>query len=631
MLDDTQRRTILVEWNRTLVDYEFETTIPELVSYRARQSPTAVAAADDLQELTYAELDARSTAFAEVLLELGVTPEAPVIVAHEKSVHVLVGLLGILKAGGVYVPVDPAQPERRIREMIESVGASVAVVSAEFRAALGNMSDVVDPGEAIPARHSGVARHAPAPGNLAYVLFTSGSTGLPKGVAVEHRAVVDLVLGSAQFIDLGPGSAMLQLSPLTFDASTMELWGPLVHGGKVVFSDCGPLLRNFAGAVRRHRVSAVLMIAPQLDVVIERGVEQLAHIRHLLVGGDVVSPSTFRRVEDEFDRNGGELIACYGPTEVTLICSYYRASKGLHRRTGSVPLGSPTPGAQLYILEDASEPVAAGISGDIFVGGPGLARGYVGKPRETAFRFVPHPFSANGERLYRTGDRGRFLDDGSLEFLGRSDSQVKIRGYRVELGEIEAAFSAHDAVRRVVVVPGFEHRARAWGLRAYVVLQRPTDSELEDFVRSRLPEYMVPAEIIAVDELPLTRNHKVDRTALTSTPGKAIGGADDWQVRPRARQIAASIVRHRSFWRRRTDDGESAVFDAEDSTIYKVVINHEEQYSIWRAELTTPGGWREVGQEGMKSECLAYIERVWTDMRPLSLRRQLTALVDEGT
>jgi amino acid adenylation domain-containing protein len=520
LLSASEHSRIVYDWNATTVTYDSSVTVPELVCAQVRRTPRAVAAVDARSALSYWELDQLSNQVARYLRGVGVLAETTVGVALERSTTVSVVLLGILKAGGAYLPLDPAQPLKRLSEIVRAAGAN-HVVTDDSRLAADLQSKVAvllkRDQASIQKESTDPVAPPTRPDGLGYVLFTSGSTGVPKGVEIPHAAISDLLLGAREYLDLSEGQSMLQLSPLTFDASTLELWGPLVHGGTVVFGEVGPLFTRFRDCVRRYNVTTVLLISPQLDILVERGVEQLDGITQLLVGGDVVTPRTFGRVHDHF-AGRMRLISCYGPTEATLICSYYAADDLLSQFT-SVPIGRPTPAAELYVLDRALEPVPPRVIGEIYVGGAGLARGYVADAEETRERFVASPFGPSGARLYRSGDRGSFRRDGLLEFHGRVDDQVKIRGYRVELGEVEAALEAYRGVRRAVVVPTEQFEGRSWSLRAYVLLRPNTRSgEVNEFLRSRLPDYMLPSEIIEVESIPLTAHGKVDREALRRVP-----------------------------------------------------------------------------------------------------------------
>ncbi|NOK13760.1 non-ribosomal peptide synthetase, partial [Corallococcus exercitus] len=357
--------------------------------------------------------------------------------------------------------------------------------------------------------------------NLAYVDFTSGSTGRPKGVAIEHRAVLRLFHGN-HFARFGPDESFLLIAPISFDASTLEVWGPLLFGGRlVVFPPQSPSdLKLLRRVIEEHQVTATLLTAGLLTQVVDLEPEALKGLRQLLTGGDVVSAPHVRRVVEQFTlpvTNG------YGPTESTVFAVCFRVTRP-EQVGASLPIGAPIANTQVYLLDDALAPVPLGAPGELFIGGDGLARGYLSRPDLTAERFIPHPFSSvPGSRLYRTGDLARWREDGSLEFLGRLDHQVKLRGFRIELAEVEAALASHPLVRQAVALvredaPGDKR------LVAYVVAQpeQPMDvTALRDFLRERLPEFMRPSAIVRLDALPLTSNAKVDRRALPAPEGTA--------------------------------------------------------------------------------------------------------------
>jgi aspartate racemase len=346
-------------------------------------------------------------------------------------------------------------------------------------------------------------------------MYTSGSTGMPKGVAVTHRNVVRLVRG-ADYADLGPEQVWLQSAPISFDASTLEIWAPLLNGGRLALRDAGRAsLDGLARAIARHGVTSLWLTAGLFHHMVDDRLEALRPLRQLLAGGDVLSPEHVRRVRETLPDLA--LINGYGPTEGTTFTCCHPVT-GL--AGGSVPIGRPIANARVYVLDEEMQPVAPGVEGVLYAGGDGLARGYLGRPDLTAERFVPDPFSGRtgrpGERLYRTGDQVRWLPDATLEFLGRRDGQMKIRGFRVESGEVETALARHPAVRQAAVVA----REGVGGkvLIGYVTLSAPLPdppgAELQRFLREWLPEPMIPTVWAVLDDLPLTPNGKVDRRAL---------------------------------------------------------------------------------------------------------------------
>ncbi|RKH56197.1 non-ribosomal peptide synthase/polyketide synthase, partial [Corallococcus llansteffanensis] len=520
MMSEAERQNILVAWNDTRGEYPREACIQDLFMQQAAQRPDAVALEFGDTRLTYAELDARTNQWAHVLREHGVGPDVLVAVCLERSVELIVSLLAILKAGGAYLPLDASYPAQRLASMLEDAPPKLLLTTREVRATLP-----VD--DALPSLfveelrldgmpttpvHAGThSRH------LAYVDFTSGSTGRPKGVAVEHRGVMRL-LHNAPYAHLGPDETFLLIAPISFDASTLEVWGPLLFGGRlVVFPPKSPSdLDLLAHVLEHHRVTTLHLTAGLFAQVVDLKTDALRNVRQMLTGGDVVSAPHVRRVVQEL---GIPVTACYGPTETTLFASTHRMTDAAQVGT-TIPIGRPISDTQLYVLDAHGQPVPSGVPGELFIGGDGLARGYLSRPDLTAERFVPNPFSAvAGERLYRTGDLARWRKDGVLEFLGRADNQVKVRGYRIELAEVEAALRAHPEVREAVAVvredvPGDKR------LVVYFVANQDLDpAVLRTFLLERLPEYMLPSAFVPLAALPLTANAKVDRKALPAPEG----------------------------------------------------------------------------------------------------------------
>jgi len=353
------------------------------------------------------------------------------------------------------------------------------------------------------------------PDDLAYVMYTSGSTGQPKGVSVPHCAVVRLVK-ETNFASFDENEVFLQLAPISFDASTLELWGSLLNGAQLVIAPpATPSLAELGEILKKNQVTTLWFTAGLFHLMVDERLEDLKGIRQLLAGGDVLSPSHVERYLSATD-DGAMLINGYGPTENTTFSCTHRMNAGWQPGNASIPIGRPIANTQAYVLDRQMELTPVGVAGELYVGGDGLARNYLRRPALTAEKFVPHPYSsAPGARLYCTGDQVRWLPDGSLEFLGRMDQQVKIRGFRVELGEIEASLNRHEGVREAVVVA----RAGDSGTRslvAYVVFEAEevSSAELRSYLQQRLPQYMVPSQFVSLTELPLTVNGKVDRRAL---------------------------------------------------------------------------------------------------------------------
>src|SRR6185437_2101835 len=459
------------------------------------------------------------------LSQQGIGPEAMVGICTERSLEMLVGILGILKAGAAYVPLDITYPAERLQFMAANAKIQVLLTQERLLPALPALNTTI---VCLDRDWDEVSRQSQTPlqlridaQNLAYTMYTYGSTGTPKGAAVTHRNVVRLVRNT-DYVELNEREIFLQFAPISFDAATFEIWGALLNGGKlVVFSGGMPSPENLGHELKRNKVTTLWLTAGLFRLVTEQQIEDLTGIPQLLAGGDVLHPSAVARVLEELP--SCRLINGYGPTEgTTFSCCYTVLATPTVKN--SIPIGTPIANTQVYILDSRMRPVPIGVPGELYIGGDGLARGYWNDPALTAEKFVPDPASADaGARLYKTGDRVRYLADGNIEFLGRIDTQVKLRGYRVEPGEIEAVVKRNAGVQDcVVTVEGAGNDKR---LIAYVV-RNNNDPELDrialrTYLHAKLPEYMVPSAFVFLDKLPLTANGKLDRKALPSAGEQA--------------------------------------------------------------------------------------------------------------
>ena len=508
LLSEEDRHVQLVEWNDTKREYQRDLCAHQPFEAQVKRTPNAIALVSEGETLTYVELNQRANQLAHFLKRKGVGPESVVGVLLERSTEMVVALLAILKAGGAYLPLDPEYPAARLQIMLEDSGASLLITRSlldEERASIANESHDNLPCTTIPA-------------NLIYVMYTSGSTGQAKGVAVTHRSVMRLVRG-ANYVDLGPDQVLLQLAPATFDAATFEIWGALLNGGRLVIAPPGPLsLEEIGRTVREGEVTTLWLTAGLFHQMVDQRAEDLSGVKQLLAGGDVLSPHHVRRMIEVCD----VLVNGYGPTENTTFTACHRMTEA-NQIGETVSIGRPISNTQIYILDSGMKPAPVGVVGELFTGGDGLARGYLRQPALTAERFVPNPFSQEpGERLYRTGDLARYMEDGRIEFVGRADEQVKVRGFRIEPGEVETALVQCEGVRESVVVVREDARGEKL-LVAYVVAepaeQPPKLGELRAALRERLPDYMIPTTYVVLDQLPLTPNGKVDRRALPALDG----------------------------------------------------------------------------------------------------------------
>ena len=524
MMPDRERKRILIEWNATTVDYPRDCYIHKLFEEQAKQTPQAVAVVFGEKELRYGELDHRSAQLARYLSSLGVGPGARVAICVEPSADMVVGLLGILKAGAAYVPIDPRYPEERISFILADTDAAALLTRKGLasRFSLDGLKIVCLDGEWEAIESSGDARHqscAVEAGDVAYVIFTSGSTGKPKGVCVPHRAVNRLVV-NCDYVELGADDVVAQISNCCFDAATFEIWGALLNGSRLVGIELEHLLspESFSAELVRHGVTTLFLTTALFNELVHERANIFGKLRNVLFGGEEADSGAVRKVLE----SGGppqRLVNLYGPTEATTFATWYEIRPG-QSWTGRIPIGRPIANTQVYILDGHLNAVPVGMAGEICIGGEGVATGYLNRPELTEERFIASPF-AGGRRLYRTGDRGRFLPDGNVEFLGRLDNQVKVRGFRIELGEIEVALASHRALRQAVVCARESDRdGRQKQLVAYVVLRDERTNtgniteELVAFLKQKLPDYMVPSAFVVLEKLPLTNNGKVHRRAL---------------------------------------------------------------------------------------------------------------------
>lgn len=487
-----------------------EDTIAERVQTQAASRPSAPAVAGADGVLSYQQLNERANRLARHLLACEVGPERVVAVCLDRTVERFVVLLAIAKTGAAYLPLDPDSPVDRLRFLLSDADAVLAIVSPGLRDRIPSGTTptlMYDAGALdLSGYDAGNLPQVTRPDNLAYLISTSGSTGTPKSVAVSHRALSRLVAGAPPYLDVGPGATFLQCGPLTFDVAVLE-WTPLAHGGCVVVTDTGTLLDDLNEVVREHGVTTLKLVSPQLDLLVERGIRTLVGLRQLVVGGDVVNPESFAAARDGLP--GCRVTASYGPTECTVLATVFDGSAW----AGRVPIGHAIPHTRVYVLDRELQPAPVGMRGEIYLAGDGLARGYHGRPGLTAEAFVPDPFGPPGARMYRTGDVGRYLPSGAIDFLGRADKQVKIRGFRIETSEIEHVLLREPGITSAVVLR--IELVTGPALVAYVVATAPVAvPALRRRLGVTLPAYMLPDHVIEVPRIPLTANNKVDRAAL---------------------------------------------------------------------------------------------------------------------
>jgi amino acid adenylation domain-containing protein len=538
---------LLVEWNRTERDYPRDKCVHHLFEEQVERTPEAVAVVFGVQSLTYRDLNVKANRLAHHLRSLGVGPGELVGLRVERSFEMVIGLLGILKAGGAYWALEENLPEERLRLLLADARPRVLLVrrtSSDSTAAIGPIAVIEDLLESSPQATVSAAPASQAV-DPAYVNYTSGSSGQPKGVLVPHRGVARLVKG-ADYVSLTEDETLLHLSPLSFDASTFELWGALLNGGRVVLLSPGqPSLGEIGEAIRQHGVTTLWLTASLFHLMVDERLNDLKPLRQLLAGGDVLSPQHVLKAHRALP--GCRIINGYGPTEnTTFTCCYTVADE--RALAPSVPIGRPIANTRVYVLDASLQPVPVGVPGELYAGGDGVACGYLNQPQLTAERFIPDPFNSRaGARLYRTGDLVRWRPDGNLEFLRRLDSQVKIRGFRVELGEIETVLREAVGVREAVV----SLREDAVGekqLVAYVVAsgnKGPDEPGLKAALKAKLSDYMIPVHVEFLSTLPLTPSGKVDRRALPKPTLAAAGSSGE--MMPSRNLLELELIR---LWRR---------------------------------------------------------------------------------
>ncbi|HEX5751715.1 MAG TPA: amino acid adenylation domain-containing protein, partial [Archangium sp.] len=517
LLPPEERQQVLVEWNDTRTDFPRDATLHSLVRSQALRTPEATALVSESGTLTYRQLSEASTRLALHLRSLGVGPGSLVALCIERSPEMLVSLLAILEAGAAWVPMDPEYPAERLAFMLEDSDATLLVTRSALLQALPATRaqvlrlDSLDALNALPPAPQGTVLPEPEATSPAYVIYTSGSTGRPKGVQVAHRAAVNHLHWRQREFPMSPQDAFLQKASFSFDISVWEMFAPLLAGARLVLARPGGQRdpEYLVRMVMRHGITHLHFGPAPLSVFLQTpDVERCQSLRFVFCGGE---PLTHELHALFLSKLSARLVHQYGPTEACIdstawVCPPHPVS--------ALPIGRPISNTQAYVVDASLRPVPVGVPGELLIGGEGLALGYLNRPELTSERFITDPFSTTpGARLYRTGDKVRWLADGTLEFLGRLDSQVKLRGFRIELGEVESVLLQHASVRQAVAlvredVPGDRR------LVAYVTGDSPDASSLRAFLQQRLPEYMVPSAFVALEALPLTPNGKLDRKAL---------------------------------------------------------------------------------------------------------------------
>jgi amino acid adenylation domain-containing protein len=519
-------RALIERWSHTPAEYPRESTIHRQFEATAARTPSAVAVTGQAESLTYTELDARANRLAARLRREGVQRGDLVGLCLERTIEAIVAELAVLKAGAAYLPLDPAYPASRLGFMLQDARVRVVLshTNVTERLSSGAAKIIALDQEAGVIEQESAERCADECGadDLAYVMYTSGSTGRPNGVRVPHRGVLRLVLGTT-YVCWDKAGTFLQMAPLSFDASTFEVWGPLLHGRRlVVFPDRVPTVPILGDVLRAEGVDCLWLPSALFNVVIDQRPECLAGVSQLIVGGEALSVPHVRLAQARLPLT--QLINGYGPTECTTFSCCYPIPRVDEGHAAPIPIGRPIGNTSVLVLDARHQPVPIGVVGELYIGGDGVALGYHNRPHLTAERFVPDPTGRSARLWYRTGDRARWRPEGVLEFHGRLDAQVKVRGFRVEPGEIEAACRRHPGVRDAGVV--LENSATDARLVAFIVAEPGLALTAQDLSRSladQLPSHLVPADIVVLDALPLTPNGKVDRQALSSRC-RSLGG-----------------------------------------------------------------------------------------------------------
>ncbi len=511
IIPEGEEQQLLLEWNDSHVDFQFDKCAHEIFQAHALSNPNAIAAIYENEQLTYAELNAKANQLARYLRAQHVRPDQLVGISVRRSLDQVVAVLGVLKAGAAYVPIDPTYPQDRIAYMLEDSGISVLLSQKDIAGHLPVHSATIFFLDAdwpqLESFDKNNLELITEPSNLAYVIYTSGSTGKPKGTMLQHQGMINLANAQKKMFDIHPGKRILQFAPMSFDASVWETVMALLNGAALVMTDQENLTTGdgLLAVLRDQKINTVTLPPSVLAVVPK---SDLPDLHTIVTAGEACSLELVQQW-----RPGRQYVNAYGPTETTVCASWYETSE---RDTKAPPIGRPIDNATLYILDSNFNPTPIGVAGELCVGGPSLARGYLNRPELTAEKFIPNPFGGSGSRLYRTGDLVRYLPDGNIEFLGRIDHQVKVRGFRIELGEIEAVLDDHPQVRDVIVLAK-EVRQDDTRLVGYLVFhgqEKPPVDELRYYMKTRLPDYMVPATFVYLDEMPLTPSGKIDRKAL---------------------------------------------------------------------------------------------------------------------
>ncbi|HEY6924577.1 MAG TPA: amino acid adenylation domain-containing protein, partial [Steroidobacteraceae bacterium] len=541
LLPQAERRQVVESWSAPETVYPTGRGVHELFEEQVRERPQALAIIEGGSELSYTELNRRANQLARYLRLKGLEPQGRVAILLERSVELVIAEIAIVKCGAIYVPIDPGFPLPRQALLIRDCQARFLVCTSKTAVPEGLASTCIHIDDCTAAAQEDENLHLPCSGDAAaYVMYTSGSTGIPKGVMVPHVAIERLVR-NARYVQFLPTDRVAFASNPAFDAATMEIWGALLNGGAVAVIPQTEKLESvrFVRMLHEQQVTIFFMTTALFNHYAAVLPEAFRGRRAVLVGGDRVDVDAFRQVLSE--GAPGHLIHVYGPTETTTFALSYEVRR-IEEGATNIPIGQPIGNTQVYVLDGEGEPVPVGVAGELYIGGAGVAQGYLNRPELTAERFVPNPFCKRpGGRLYRTGDLGRWLKDGTIEFLGRNDQQIKIRGYRVELGEIEARLREHAGVREAVVVARGEGAADKRLIAYYTGTEGVRAETLRAHVAEVLPEYMVPSAYVRLEVFPLTQNGKFDSRALPEPESGAYATAEYEPPQGEIEKILAGI------------------------------------------------------------------------------------------
>ncbi|NOQ25416.1 MAG: amino acid adenylation domain-containing protein, partial [Bacteroidales bacterium] len=522
ILTEEEKHQLLYDFNKTETEYPKDKTIHQLFEEQVKQFPDKLALEYENKTFTYQELNEESNKVANCLRKRNVFNEQLVGLMVNRSPEMIIGILGILKSGGAYVPIDPEYPKERINHLIKDSGVTILLSTEGFEKLYDFSGEIILLDGAIVNKSSinfNIIKNAS--NNLAYVMYTSGSTGQPKGVEVEHKNVVRLVKNTNYF-PFSQGHKILQTGAPVFDATTFEIWGALLNGGCLHIPDNEIILNTelFGKCIKENTITTVWLTSSLFNLLAEEDINVFSSLSYLLVGGDVLSVKYINKVKEANKKL--VLINGYGPTENTTFSTCFKIEK---EYIGSIPIGKPISNSTAYILDKHNKIQPIGVSGELLVGGDGIARRYLNNPELTREKFIPHPFK-KGERLYKTGDLAKWLPDGNIEFLGRIDHQVKIRGFRIEVGEIEHVLLKHENIKESVVL-ALENNGEKY-LCAYVICKEELNhEELRAYMSAQVPDYMIPSYFVQLEKLPLTSNGKVNRRAL---PSPEIKAGDDYEA-----------------------------------------------------------------------------------------------------